>query len=64
MEDKLKPCPFCGGNAETMSIELMDGKEVHYVRCKDIYCCGRITRKWTDFDTAVYAWNRRKNGKE
>lgn len=55
----LNPCPFCGGDAEMIEIETGPGRWVFMPRCKDTFCCARVTRKWTDLDTAVYAWNRR-----
>lgn len=58
-ETNLKPCPFCGGRPEVISCEVDRDKEVHMVRCKEPDCCGRITRRWANLDTAVYAWNKR-----
>ena len=28
-------------------------------RCKNTSCCGRLTKKYTVKETAVYMWNRR-----
>ena len=62
MKIRLKPCPFCGGKAEMITFGIDKDKEVFMPRCKDPCCCGRIGRKWPDFDTAVYAWNKRSGG--
>ena len=56
---KLKPCPFCGGEAE-MRVEKHTPTGFDYIpRCKVPSCCGRLSKKWHNKDTAVYAWNRR-----
>lgn len=64
MMAELKPCPFCGGEAD-MKITPHTPKGYDYTpQCVDPSCCGRITKKWTDRETAEYAWNRRAdNGK-
>ena len=56
---ELKPCPFCGGEAE-IGISLGNT----YVICK--YCCAatrQITIKANNraVDKAVEFWNRRAN---
>lgn len=54
MSKKLKPCPFCGGEAE------LYGEEMDYgVRCKDEDNCeGKVDHFATE-RLAVKAWNRR-----
>ena len=56
---KLKPCPFCGGEAECFTNKHGDS----YCECYDEYndydCCGV---KMPDCDTkenAIKAWNTR-----
>lgn len=57
MTDKLKPCPFCGGEAEVIKGYLY-GKVTHY----------SVTCPQCDFEYGMYkskqnaekAWNRRK----
>ena len=62
---KLKPCPFCGGEAEekyirrkTMFAKYKFPYNTHYVyiRCKQ--CAGTSSVKWTR-EEAIEAWNRR-----
>lgn len=72
MSDKLKPCPFCGGEAE---IKNFDGYHryangvVDFIQCKK--CGGRTREYYTHIKTeidmrqeAIKAWNRRTNDKE
>jgi len=67
MTEALRPCPFCGGDAEVFSCENDDlGNEVG-VRCKTD--CGggfnTVVSRWTrlakplDVGPAIDAWNRR-----
>ena len=65
---ELKPCPFCGGEAEWVETPT---NYVHYVRCKKCNAMvGRTTRTqdyrrrklWFENATgAIEAWNRRVN---
>lgn len=52
MEDRLKPCPFCGGEADT---------EWHHgywgVRCGN--CCAEVTAD--GMDDVIDKWNTRKS---
>ena len=60
MDDtKLKPCPFCGGEAEI--IRYCDGPIVYYyASCKECYSTsGCVVTK----EDAVYVWNRRMEDK-
>ena len=59
MADRLKSCPFCGGEAEMIAIPTGLNKYSYMPSCKDSSCCGRSKKQWVDLDTAVYAWNRR-----
>lgn len=53
-EEKLKPCPFCGGRARTGT----DGEEGHTVFCTS---CKVETDSYADERTAIEIWNRREN---
>ena len=53
-EVKLKPCPFCGGEAKTQS----------YYHDYAVYCrkCEAATRRfYPTKQEAIEAWNRRVN---
>lgn len=64
---ELKPCPFCGGEAERLywydsnlggvytNIPWGDG-EMHIIRCKK---CGAETTKYKTLRGCFNAWNRR-----
>jgi len=68
-EFELKPCPFCGGNAE---YDICDGKYVWYVYVKCV-CCGARVLGGTDISEtprkskaayhAYCKWNLRINEK-
>lgn len=51
--DNLKPCPFCGGEAETWD----DGALWHVI-CKSKDCAAMSSPCFTEAD-AVVAWNKR-----
>ena len=51
-EVELKPCPFCGGEAE-VSVCLAD---TFYVKCQQ---CGVLSVFWKDQPNVADAWNRR-----
>lgn len=54
-EIKLKPCPFCGGEAK-MHPTSSAAHGVYWARCIE---CGVETRASYILDDAVKAWNRR-----
>ena len=59
MSEKLKPCPFCGSEAE-MKIETHTPTGFDYTpRCKNPSCAGRLAKKWHNEKNAIEAWNRR-----
>ncbi len=57
--DKLKPCPFCGGEAEIQCFECLfesfEGRR-YAVECK--FCSCSLELFETE-EEAVEAWNRR-----
>lgn len=56
---ELKPCPYCGGEAEMIiTCHVPHGHE-YTPRCKDTRCAGRLTKKWLSEEAAIAAWNRR-----
>lgn len=50
-EVKLKPCPFCGGEAEAFGVYGEYG-----VMCKE---CNAVIASADEIDDAVKAWNKR-----
>lgn len=55
-EIKLKPCPFCGGEAEL----FRDYMGWYVIECT---ACGNGTLHFAKSDGAVNAWNRRADTK-
>ena len=60
--EKLKPCPFCGGEARINErLEPLHGMR-YYPTCMNKHCLGRNTAKYFEIKaTAIAAWNRRTN---
>lgn len=57
-EIKLKPCPFCGGEAFCyVSGRIEPGTpDMFWVRCKK---CDVVTKSYTTREKAIKKWNRR-----
>ena len=55
----LKPCPFCGSEAQIKVDKHYPNGFDYTPRCSVPSCAGRLTKKWTDKEIALYAWNRR-----
>ena len=51
-ELKLKPCPFCGSEAEFIGEEHYDW---FYIQCKKC----KMRSAWQTREEAIEAWNRR-----
>ena len=56
---KLKPCPFCGGEAVMKITPHVPVGNDFTPQCAEPSCAGRLTKKWFSIETAIYAWNRR-----
>lgn len=54
MNDELKPCPFCGGEAELLIVPNREAEWV--VKCLN-KCCNQFPR--ASKEEAINAWNRR-----
>lgn len=57
-EDKLKPCPYCGGKTECYSNSLK-GNSVRYTVICNQYCGAMVQAKQKQW--AIKAWNTRAN---
>lgn len=53
--DKLKPCPFCGGEAYIQSLPTARKTKIYSVKCR----CGVMFRFMDRKYKAIEAWNRR-----
>ena len=61
MEEKtLKPCPFCGGEAE-VKVGRSCMNKTYAVVCKDKTCQGRAHKSFFVEYGAIKSWNRRVN---
>ena len=61
MENKLKPCPFCGGNAyDHLKYSFHANKQRHAVKCTK---CNAYM-EYRDKKSAIKAWNTRTEVKD
>lgn len=58
MKDKLKPCPFCGGEAELV-LSLSSSGMVYSIECNKKECPLSRTKWFNKKEKAVEMWNRR-----
>ena len=56
MSEKLKPCPFCGGEAQRFSLGIGTAERVR-IDCRG--CHLKLSEWFSPEDVAVAAWNRR-----
>lgn len=56
---ELKPCPFCGREAELYVTKHLPHGYDYTPRCTETSCAGRLTKKFGFRSLAVAAWNRR-----
>lgn len=61
MDDKLKPCPFCGGKSKIVEDEIAQGyaSGKYYMTCSSTKGCV-MNRLYHGKKSAIKAWNRRK----
>lgn len=56
---ELKPCPFCGGEAEVVERQPFEWCDrVYYVRCRSMKCDNRTGIEERKKE-AIKVWNRR-----
>lgn len=53
---ELLPCPFCGGEAETLTAESMNGGYLFGIMCNDCRSRGDV---YDNEAEAIAAWNTR-----
>ena len=63
MENELKPCPFCGSEAEIKTCNQCLAK-AYSVVCKDKHCRGRGKKPVIDIGKAIENWNRRAGNEQ
>ena len=56
MQNKLKPCPFCGGKAYKKRNWDFDGNDIYGIHCEN---CNAQTEYRCSEQEAIEAWNRR-----
>ena len=65
MEERMKPCPFCGGEAKLVKRKFKVGfypsGGTYYIHCKK---CLVTTQPRTSAESVIETWNRRTNDAE
>lgn len=61
MPNELKPCPFCGGEAEVIEIYLYGKVKGYMAHCNK---CGCELKCYTSKQNAKNSWNRRADNVE
>jgi Lar family restriction alleviation protein len=62
MQNKLKPCPFCG---EAATMHTASQKEEYKACCKDLTCIGSYIYLWHPTkEKAAEFWNRRAGNEQ
>ena len=61
---ELKPCPFCGKEAQMVVTKHIPHGYDYTPRCTETSCCGRLTKKFGFKSLAIAAWNRRGDGND
>lgn len=57
MSEELKPCPFCGGEAERITLVDAENFGGDVISCKKCECCTRVV--FGEKEGLVESWNRR-----
>ena len=56
-EQKLKKCPFCGGEAEIYGFDINDGYHNYIPRCTKCFATIPVWRETEE--EAIIQWNKR-----
>lgn len=60
MTEELKPCPFCGGDAELQDDIGRESTIFYRAVCADVECQGHYCNNWSmTQQRAISAWNTR-----
>lgn len=60
MDEKLKPCPFCGGEAKMKDTLLINNISAYVIGCGNTGCYVRPTTSYyRKRKEVIEAWNRR-----
>ena len=64
--NELKPCPYCGADAELSHWTPFTNEKISYIKCRNYECQARTKSFMMSFaessnDKAILAWNRRIN---
>lgn len=57
--DELKPCPFCGGEAEHRSVTDAEGSVFYETGCGNDSCCAWRAAQASTPQASISAWNAR-----
>lgn len=67
MDNKLKPCPFCGGNARVFEHSgSINKRRLYRVGCNNNNCAIKPYSRefYSDLETQICDWNRRVNNEQ
>ena len=59
---ELKPCPFCGGEANQVAKFMPDNTNYYYIMCSKCKASSNMFFSYVGYeglDEAISAWNRR-----
>ena len=59
LKPPLKPCPFCGGEAEVVHVKMLYVPKFHEFRVACSKCLGQIAKTEKTKEKAIAKWNKR-----
>lgn len=60
----LLNCPFCDSRAEMYETPHLPRGMDYTPRCTNTSCCGRLSKKYVNKETAITMWNRRASDEQ